>query len=129
MRTLYTKLINHDSYVPFNELILPKGICWEEILNSFMFLSPIVIIFYGSTISKKRYSPHGKSDLDVICVTTKSAFWNLNHLYEQFRQITKHIDIEIDLSILTCNELYFALKGNSSIGTSLNDGFTLLWMD
>lgn len=125
----YSRVINHADLVPFDKSILPDGVKLEDILESLTFLSPVLLILYGSTVTRKRYSPSGESDLDIVCVTMKSGFWHLDHLYEEFKQNAKYMDVEIDLSILTCNEFCSVLDGNSSLSMSLTDGFTVLWMD
>jgi hypothetical protein len=130
MDTIYTKIINHKNFISFNRHMLPDNIQVEEICQCLEFLSPRVLILHGSSVSKKRYSPFGESDLDIICVTEKCGFWSMNHLYEKFRENTKNIPIKIDLSILTCSRFLSVLEvNNSALGDSLKNGFTLLWRD
>ncbi len=130
MDTIYTKIINHKKFVSFDQYMLPDNIQVEDICQCLEFLSPRVLILHGSSVSKKRYSPFGESDLDIICVTEKCGFWNMNHLYEKFRENTKCMPIKIDLSILTCSRFLSVLEeNNSALGDSLKNGFTLLWRD
>jgi hypothetical protein len=130
MDTIYTEIINHRKFVSFDQYMLPNNIQVEDICQCLEFLSPRVLILHGSSVSKKRYSPFGESDLDIICVTEKCGFWSMNHLYEKFRENTKNMPIKIDLSILTCSRFLSVLEeNNSALGDSLKNGFTLLWRD
>ena len=110
--------------------MLPDKIQVEDISIHLEFLSPRVLILHGSSVSKKRYSPFGESDLDIICVTEKCGFWSMDHLYEKFHENTKDMPIKIDLSILTCSRFLSVLEeNNSALSYSLKNGFTILWRD
>ncbi len=126
---IYAKIMKHDAYIPFNQSILPKKLSLDEILSYFEFLSPTLLILHGSLISKKRYSPSGKPDLDIICISKKAAFWPLNELYYNFYNKSKNLQIKIDLSILTYTQFISFFQGNTSLSISLNNGFTILYVE
>lgn len=127
---IYANLKNKSSMVPFDESMLPNEISLEYLYKSLEFLSPVLLILHGSSVSKKRYSPVGDADLDIICVTIKSGFWSFDNLYEKFQENTKNVTIKIDLTILTCSRFLSVLEENSSsLSYSLGNGFTVLWRD
>ena len=126
---MYAKIMKHDAYIPFNQSILPKELSLDEILSYFKFLSPTILILHGSHISKKRYSPSGKPDLDIICVSKKATFWPSTELYEKFYKNIKNLQIKIDLSLLTYTQFLSVFQGDTSLSISLNNGFTILYME
>lgn len=126
---IYAKIMKHDAYIPFDQSVLPKELSLKEILGHFNFLSPTILLLHGSHISKKRYSPSGKPDLDIICVSRKAAFWPLNQLYDRFYTNIKNLQTKIDLSILTYSQFLSVFQGNASLSISLNNGFTILYLE
>ncbi|MCK4478192.1 hypothetical protein KAU88_06670 [Candidatus Bathyarchaeota archaeon] len=125
--SLVNKLANIKSYVEFHPCMLPKGVSRYELINFFEFLSPIMLILHGSTISSAKFSMKKSSDLDIVCVSSKAAFWPLEQLYKRVKENLENEDIKIDVSIITYNELISIIEGESSLSTSFRHGFSLLY--
>ncbi|MCK4827587.1 hypothetical protein KA005_68295 [bacterium] len=123
----YRNIERSDSYVQFNSSMLPEGMSLDNILQLFEFLSPEYIILHGSSVSKIRYSLEGMSDLDLICVTPKAAFWSLTELYSSFHEQNTRLEVPLDISILTNSELYSVIYGDTSLSVSMKKGFTILY--
>ncbi|MCJ7496513.1 MAG: hypothetical protein MUO78_00015 [candidate division Zixibacteria bacterium] len=128
-KTIYSKIIEHAAFIPFNKSMLPTDVSRENILKYLLFMSPSILILHGSQVSKKRHSSFGKCDLDIICVTIKASFWPLSQLYEQFCKNTRGVSTKIDLSILSYSRFLSVLKGETSLSISLNNGFSILYME
>jgi len=125
--SLVNTLVKRGSYFEFHPRMLPKGISRCILMNYFRILSPIMLILHGSTISGAKFSTKKNSDLDIVCVSLKAAFWPLEQLYERIYENLKNEDIEIDVSIMTYNELLSIVEGESSLSTSFRHGFSILY--
>lgn len=126
-KSLINTLIKRESYFEFHPRMLPKGISRHKLMNYFKFLSPIMLILYGSTISGVKFSTKKSSDLDIVCISLKAAFWPLEQLYERIYENFENENIEIDVSIITYNELLSIVEGKSSLSTSFRHGFSILY--
>ena len=126
---LVNTLLSKESHVEFHPCILPKSVSKTKLMNCFEFLSPILLILHGSTISRKKFSTKKNSDLDIVCLSLKAAFWPLTELYEKIDQNLKDEDIKIDVTIITYNELLSILDGSSSLGVSFSHGFSILFQE
>ena len=125
--SLVNTLVNMESYVEFHPSMLPNNISRHKLMNYFEFLSPIMLILHGSTISRAKFSMEKNSDLDIVCVSSKAAFWPLEQLYERLKENLENEDIKIDVSIITYNELISIIEGESSLSTSFKHGFSILY--
>jgi hypothetical protein len=111
-QTLVNTLRNKKSYVGFRPNMLPKGLSASRIVAALEFLSPFVIILHGSAVSNKRFS---------------AAFWPLEQLYERTDENLRSEVTGVDLSIVTHNGLLSIIDGGSSLSTSLDHGFSILY--
>lgn len=125
--SLANTLINLESYVEFDPCMLPKGISRNKLMDYFEFLSPIMLILHGSTISTRKFSTRENSDLDIVCVSSKAAFWPLEQLYKRLDENLENEDIKIDVSIITQNELLSIIEEKSSLSMSFKHGFSMLY--
>lgn len=119
--------MNLESYVEFDPCMLPKGISRNRLMDYFEFLSPMMLILHGSTVSSKEFSTRETSDLDIVCVSLKAAFWPLEQLYKRLDKNLENDDIKIDVSIITQNELLSIIEGKSSLSISFKHGFSMLY--
>jgi len=120
-------LTNMESYVEFHPSMLPEGTSRNKLLSFFDFLSPIMVILHGSTVSKKKFSTKKQSDLDIVCVSLKAAFWPLEQLYEKMNETLQKEGVRIDVSIITYNGLLSIIEGRSSLSTSFGHGFSIMY--
>jgi len=127
--SLVNILRNKKPYVKFHPSMLPKGFSVNRIVNALEFLSPMVIILHGSSVSKRKFSLKERNDLDVVCASIKGAFWPLEQLYERAKEDLRDDVVEIDLSIVTCNGLKSIIEGKSSLSKSFNHGFSVLYCE
>jgi len=127
--SLVITLANMESYVEFHPRMLPKGISKDKLMTYFEFLSPMMLILHGSTISGKKFSKKKKSDLDIVCVSLKAAFWPLEQLYERISENLENESVKIDVSIITHSELRSVMDGESSLSTSFKHGFSILYQE
>ncbi len=127
--SLVNTLVNIESYIEFHPCMLPEGISKNKIMLHFGFLSPTILILHGSTISGTRFSKKKNSDLDIVCVSSKAAFWPLEQLYERIRENLENESIKIDASIITHGELRSLIEGESSLGVSFSHGFSILYQE
>ena len=123
---LVSELVNNKAYVKFNPRMLGDDITLNQLMSYFEFLSPIMILMHGSTVSKKRFSDKNNSDLDIVCVSPKAAFWPLEQLYNRLDSNLKHERTRIDVSIISVSEFITILDRNSSLSTSFTHGFAIL---
>lgn len=123
------KLIDMSSYFQFEDKMLPNNISVESLKNGFNFLSPEVLLLHGSNVSGKKFSNKKTSDLDVICVSHKAAFFPLKQLYEKLESNFQKEKIKIDASIISCNELSSLIKCKTSLGVSLSHGFSIIYYE
>lgn len=124
--SLIDMLVNIESHVEFHPAMLPNGISRHKLMNYFEFLSPIMLILHGSTVSSAKLSMKN-SDLDIVCVSSKAAFWPLEQLYKRVKENLENEDVEIDVSIITYSELISIIEGASSLSTSFRHGFSILY--
>lgn len=115
-----------QSCVEFCPDMLPDGVSLSTILDAMTFLSPIIVILHGSTISHKKFSAKKTSDLDIVCVSNKAAFWPLELLHKRIKENLGDENIEIDLSIVSYNGFLSIVNGKSSLSKSLSHGFSIL---
>lgn len=115
------------SYIEFKPSMLPKGISRNKLIKHFEFLSPIVLILHGSTISGKKFSEKKDSDLDIVCVSLKAIFWPLEQLYKKMNENLERENTKIDVSIITSNEFLSIKEVGSSLNKSLDHGFSILY--
>ena len=126
--SLVSLLTNKKSYVKFHPCLLPKSISISKLVGYFEFLSPVMLIIHGSTISKRKFSTKKSSDLDIVCVSSKAAFWPLEQLYKKLRENLQQERNKIDASIVTYNELAsMVIGGASSLSASFDNGFSILY--
>ena len=125
--SLINTLANIESYVEFHPCMLPKDISRHKLMTYFEFLSPIMLILHGSTVSGRKFSQKKNSDLDIVCVSSKAAFWPLEQLYERINEDFGNESIRIDVSIITYNELISVIEGESSLSISFKHGFSILY--
>jgi len=126
---LLSLLKSQESFYEFDCNMLPKGITIKDIISLSAFLSPQMIIEHGSYVTKKRYSPNGKSDIDIIIATFKKSFWATDYLYDNIKHnFQKHLpDIIFDVTLVSPTELIFNIQEETSLGKSLIQGFTILY--
>ena len=115
-----------ESFIVFDPAMISKKISLNELECIFGFLSPLIFILHGSTISRKKYSQKIGSDLDLICVTSKAAFWSLGKLHHKVRQNLSKQKIKFDVTIITSNECLSLIDSQSSLKKSLDHGFTII---
>lgn len=115
-----------QSCVEFCPDMLPDGVSLRTILDAMVFLSPIIVILHGSTVSHKKFSAKKTSDLDIICVSIKAHFWPLEQFHKRIKENIRDENIEIDLSIVSYYEFLSITKGKSSLSKSLSHGFAIL---
>ena len=127
--SLVDTLVNIESYIEFHPCMLPEGISRNELMTYFGFLSPTMLILHGSTISGTKFSKKKNSDLDIVCVSSKAAFWPLEQLYERVSENLENESIKIDVSIITHDELRSVMEGESSLGVSFKHGFSILYQE
>jgi len=127
--SLVDKLTNIKFHVEFHPCMLPKGISRYKLINFFGFLSPIMLILHGSTVSGTKLSMKKNSDLDIVCVSLKAAFWPLEQLYKRINENLENEDVKLDVSIITCNELLSIIEGKSSLSVSFRHGFSILYQE
>ncbi|MDO9592560.1 MAG: hypothetical protein Q7I98_05115 [Erysipelotrichaceae bacterium] len=126
-RVTTSKIMQHSSFIPFNQSMLPGGILLTDILRTMDFLSPEIVILHGSSVSKMRFSPLGNMDLDIICASRKAPFWSLENLYERYYELMDNENVNVDLTILSHSGLLAVLKDTkTSLNDSINNGFTIL---
>jgi hypothetical protein len=118
-------LRSQESFYEFDCSMLPKGVMIKDIILLSAFLSPQIIIEHGSYVTKKRYSPNGRSDIDIIIATLKKSFWPTDYLYNSTKQ--KFPDIKFDVTLVSPTELIFNIQKKTSLGKSLIQGFTILY--
>ena len=123
---LASKLQKMKGFTDFDLSMLPKGLSVERLVKALNFLSPSIIIIHGSKVSKKKFSNKPRSDLDIVCVSAKAAFWPIEELIKNARKNFGAQEVDIDLSIVTYNGLLSIVKGESSISRSFNHGFSIL---
>jgi hypothetical protein len=128
-KVLVNVLKTMESYVEFCPDMLPNDISLSRILNALRFLSPTIIILHGSTVSRRKFSAKKNSDLDIVCVTVKAAFWSLEQLQTRIRENLGNEGVEIDLSIVSYNRFLSIAKGKSSLGKSLSHGFSISYYE
>jgi len=125
---LVSLLTNNKAHVEFHPSLLPNGISINELISYFDFLAPVILIIHSSTISKRKFSTKKNSDFDIVCVSSKAAFWPLSQLYKKLRENLQQERINIDVSIVTSNELISILTGgSSSLRASFDNGFSILY--
>jgi len=84
---------------------------------------------HGSRISRLKFSTKRVSDVDIICVSSKAAFWPLEQLYKKLRENLKEDKNAIDVSIITYLELASIItEGSSSLSSSIDNGFSVIYM-
>ena len=100
---LLSILRSQESFYEFDFHMLPKGIIVKDIITISSFLSPQIIIEHGSYVTKKRYSPDGISDIDLIIVTLKKSFWPTDYLYDniKYKFYEYFPDIKFDLTLVS----------------------------
>ncbi|MGD0996189.1 MAG: hypothetical protein ABR909_11780 [Candidatus Bathyarchaeia archaeon] len=122
-------MVTKRSYVKFQPCFLPKGTSCKKLIHYFEFLSPIMLIMHGSRISRLKFSTKRVSDVDIICVSSKAAFWPLEQLYKKLRENLKEDKNAIDVSIITYLELASIItEGSSSLSSSIDNGFSVIYM-
>jgi hypothetical protein len=126
---LLSILRSQESFYEFDCHMLPKGIIIKDITTLSTFLSPQIIIEHGSYVTKKRYSPDGRSDIDLIIATLKKSFWPTDYLYDNIKyKFQKYFpDIKFDITLVSPTELIFNIQEDTSLGKSLIQGFTILY--
>jgi hypothetical protein len=127
--SLIGMLSGMQSCVEFCPDMLPDGVSIDRILGALDFLSPIVIILHGSTVSHKKFSAKKTSDIDMVCVSIKAAFWPLEQLHKKINENLGNQTIKIDLSIVTYNGFLSLVKDGSSLSKSFSHGFSILYYE
>jgi len=117
-----------NSYKSFNLNFLPSGITIINIKNIFDFISPAIIILHGSCVTGKRRSPSSEKDIDLILINDKFAFWNYEEILNKIDSKSAEIEIEykFDVSITTCQGFFNHLKHKTSLGASIDLGFSII---
>ena len=118
-----------QSCVEFCPDMLPDDVSLSTILDALRFLSPMIVILYGSAVSHRKFSSKRTSDLDIVCVSIKAAFWSLEQLHKKIRENFRDVNVEIDMSIISYNGFLSIVKGRSSLSKSLNHGFSILYQE
>jgi len=117
-----------QSYKKFDTGMLPLDISKQDIISSFKFISPQIILVHGSSVTNTRYSPDDSGDIDIIVASTKCAFWPLEKLYDEIKyRLNQKLRILVDVCLVTPNGLFAHIKNTTSIGQSLKHGFTILY--
>ncbi len=125
-QSLSEVLMRKESYVEFRDDMLPMGMSASCLISIFEDLAPTMLIVHGSKVSSVKFSVKQISDLDIICVTVKAAFWPLKDLFATIRSKTAKVPIVLDTSIVTGNQLLSSISGNSSLWASLENGFSII---
>lgn len=123
---IVNKLQEMSSYVEFRDDMLPDGLTVDQLLSKLSFLSPVILLLHGSKISHRKFSNKNYSDLDLVCVSVKAAFWPIDKLMEEAQYNLRFDKIKIDLSIITNNGFSSIIDGNSSISRSFANGFSII---
>jgi len=121
-------LMNHNAYIKLKESIFPQNLSIDELLSRLNFLKPLIIVLHGSKVSNKRFSTKIQSDFDLIIISKKTPFWSMRVLFKETYEKLSDImrKIKIDLTIVSFREILIHLKGETSLGLSLMQGFTIL---
>lgn len=108
--------------------MLPEDITYYQLIEALAFLSPILIILHGSRVTGQKFSEKEFSDLDVVCVSSKAAFWPIDELFKEARKSNLP---NVDLSIITLNAILCLLEksNSSSLAVSLRHGFTVIYSE
>lgn len=110
--------------------MLSPEISIQDIISTSKFLSPQMVLIHGSYVTKVRYSPSGDRDFDMIIVSTKIPFWTKESLYKEiqdrFLQLSK--SIKFDISLVTLHGLLAHIHGKTSLGQSILQGFSILYI-
>jgi hypothetical protein len=79
-------------------------------------------------VSHQKYSEKEVSDLDIVCVSDKAAFWPIEQLLEG---VNRNTQWHIDLSIVTVSAFVSLLRKNnsSSLAESFRHGFTIMYQE
>lgn len=115
------------SYKPFNPCFIPVGVTLSNIERIFDFISPSIIILHGSCVTGKRYSPISK-DIDIILINNKHIFWDMESIFQviDINKNKEKILIDFDISITTQKGFINHLKNETSLGVSINQGFSII---
>jgi hypothetical protein len=129
--SLFRRLSNSESYVKFCPSMLPPSVTVKKILKVVEFLCPTTVILHGSNVSHKKFSTKKCSDIDIVCVSAKAAFFPLEQLHQKVKENIKKEGIEIDLdpSIVTPSAILSIIEGGSSLSKSLSHGFSILYCE
>lgn len=118
-----------QSCTEFDPSMLPQGVSLDSMLRAMEILAPTLIVLHGSTVSHKKYSNKKISDLDLICVSIKAAFWPVEQLQRKVKEVFGNLNFAIDLTIVSRNEFLSIIEGKSSLGESLSHGFSILYSE
>jgi len=128
-QSLTDKLENMRSYVELSQDMLPKGVSAKGIQDALDFLSPIVVLVHGSRVSHRKFSTKKKSDLDILCVSIKAAFWPLEELYSKAQKNLEKQNVKIDLSIVSYRGFLSIFEERTALCDSLDHGFSVLYSE